>query len=117
MPKKIISLVFIFLGLLAIYNLGKQISTALTAGQRLDKAVDEYSSLQEENKMLRGKLSQVSQYSFVEGVIRNKLNMSKPGETVVIIPQEAIDNILGAEKKMPEVKLPNWQGWLKLIFH
>lgn len=118
MLKKRFVLIFLILfSSIILYNLGRQIADALNSGKRLDREVDVLTNLQQENQKLRDKLALVSSYSFVEQAARDKLDLSKPDETMVIIPKEAIDNILGSEKVHVEVKLPNWQGWLKLIFH
>ena len=99
------------------YNLGRQINNALEAGKRLDKEADSLSGLQNENKKLRDRLSWVSTYDYVQSVARNKLNLAKDNETMVIIPDEAIQRVLGAGKKPTEEVFSNWQGWLRLIFH
>jgi len=117
MIKKIVTGLLVILALTAIFNLSKQISSAIQAGGRLDQSADELSALQQQNRKLKDQLTQASKYDFIEQIARNKLNMGKPGETVVVIPQSSIDNILGMEKKVIPVKLPNWQGWLNLIFH
>ncbi len=53
----------------------------------------------------------------VEKIARDKLNMGKPGETVVVIPEELITKVIEDNKPKIEPKLPNWQGWLKLFMH
>ncbi len=117
MRKKIASIGIILLVLLGLFGLGKQISKALEAGHRLDKAADNLNKLQQENRELQNRLVQVQRLEFIEEQARNKLNLAKKGETIVVIPQEEIDKVLGLNKKVKEIKLPNWQGWLKLILH
>lgn len=117
MLKKISSFVIITIVSIAIFNLGKQIFEAFNASNRVTQEASSLSDLQKQNQNLKERLRQVSQYDFIESVARDKLGMSKPGDTVVIIPKSSIDNILGAQKKVEEIQLPNWQGWLKLIFH
>ncbi len=102
---------------LILLGLGKQIGTALQAGKRLDTAAQQVDLLQQQNRQLKQKLAEVQKYNFIEQIARNKLNMGKPGETVVVIPEKAINQVLGAQKTLPEIKLPNWQGWLKLFIH
>ena len=117
MFKKIVALLLILTILTAIYNLGKQISAALAASDRLDASADQLNKLEQQNRELHDKLAQTSQYDFIEETARNKLGMSKPDETVVVIPQSDIEKVLGLERKPVVVQIPNWQGWLKLIFH
>ena len=95
--------------------IGQSIST-LKSGDRFQSATDELHSLEVKNKELKEKLEQVKNPRFIETQARNKLGLVKEGETLVIIPQEKIDAVLGLAKKAEEIKLPNWQGWLKLFF-
>ncbi len=117
MRKKIFIISAVFLIILAIFGLGKQMAKALQAAQRLDLASDQLSKLQEENTKLQKQLTEVKSKDFLEQQARNKLNLSRANETILIIPQDQIDKVLGLGKKMPEIKIPNYQGWLKLIFH
>ena len=41
--------------------------------------------------------------------------MGLPNETIVVVPEELIKKTLEGEKPPPEVKIPNWQRWLKLF--
>lgn len=117
MPKRLKTItIFLILGLI-LFNLGRQIKGALQAGERLDRAADELLTLQQDNTKLKAKLAEVQGYDTLERAARQELNLGKAGETVVVIPKEEIDKVLAAEKKPVEVKLPNWQGWLRLIFH
>jgi cell division protein FtsB len=117
MRKRITALVIIIVLVLILFNLARQISDALGASDRLDQAADRLSNLQEQNRRLKDRLEVVNHYDFVQETARNKLNMAKNNETVVIIPQKDIDTVLGSQKKVEPVNIPNWQGWLNLIFH
>lgn len=116
MPKTfsifLISLITFFI----IIGLFNQISSALTSSSRLDEAVDEVSKLQDQNRMLKERLSKVQEYRFMEEIARDKLQMAKPGETVVIISEEKIQDLLQAQNPVAPIKLPNWQVWLRLFF-
>jgi len=102
---------------LIFLGLGKQIATALQAGKRLDDAAYQVGQLQKTNQELKSKLQEVEKIGYVEEIARDKLSMAKPGESLVVIPEKAVDQVLGAQKVVPEIKLPNWQGWLKLFTH
>ena len=62
---------------------------------------------------LKEKLSYVQSPRFIEKEARDKLNLSRQGEIVVVVPEtgtpQAIEN-------QPRNELPNWQQWLKLFF-
>ncbi len=117
MPKIVTISLVITVVLLILFGLGRQIISALDAGKRLDLAIDEVSKLQQKNQELKQKLTQAKSQDTLEQTLRDKLNMAKPNETIVVIPKEAIDRVLGANKVIEEIKIPNWQGWLRLFIH
>jgi len=114
MAKKIIYILFIILTLGFFYNFGRQIYESLQSGSRFDREVEDLSKLQQKNFELKKRLEEVGSTQFIEEQARDKLNLSRSGETMMIIPQEEINKILEAGKPTP-TPLPNWQGWLKLI--
>lgn len=109
-------MIILVVGLILI-SLIKQISESLDVGKRLDQEVEEVTKLQEENKRLKKRLEEVLKVEFIEEVARNKLNLSRANETVVIIPQEMISQVIAASQEIKEPQLPNWQGWLRLFFN
>lgn len=116
MPKTFTVAIIIIVGLLVLLGLGRQINDAIQISYRLDRATDEIVVIQDQNAKLNKKLEEVRKYTSVEETARNKLNMSRSNETVVVIPDESIDQILGLNKKVEEIRLPNWEGWWKLFF-
>lgn len=117
MPKKTIFIIGGIIVLVIVYNLVNQIFEAMHSGERLSQAVDSLYKLQTENRQLQDKLSQVNSPQFIEEQARDQLGLSKKGETVVIIPDEKLNQVLGISKLAPEVKLPNWLGWWRVFFH
>ncbi|MDO8429287.1 MAG: septum formation initiator family protein [Candidatus Daviesbacteria bacterium] len=116
MNKKLIIVAAGVIILAVLYSLGRQISDAMLAGNRLDQASLELSELQKKNNELQDKLKEVQTVGFIEREARDKLNLAREKETVVVIPDSEINRILGLYSKVEEIKLPNWQGWLKLFF-
>lgn len=116
MTKKLGFLLLIFLTILFAYNLIGQIFNTLKSGERLDQVVQKLHQLEVKNRELKKRLEEVKSPEFLEQQARDKLGLAKEGETVVIIPQEKIDQILGASRDKEEGKLPNWLGWLRLFF-
>lgn len=117
MPKTFGLLAILLVSVAILLGLARQIGWSLEAGKHLDNSVDTLSKLQKDNKDLKDKLNEVKSPGFTQALIRNKLNMAKPNETVVIIPKELIDKVLSSKTPPPETKIPNWQGWLKLFLH
>lgn len=116
MPKTLIVIFLVIFSIFILISLARQISEALTSGKRLDHQVEEVSKLQMENRQLKEKLSFVRDFNYIEEIARNKLNLAKPGETVVVIPDQAIKNLLNSEKKFEEEKVAYWEGWMRLFF-
>lgn len=117
MAKKIGIAASLIVFLVVTWNIIGQIISTLKSGDRLNIATDKLHRLEIKNKDLKAKLDEVKDLRFLEEQARDKLGLVKEGETLVIIPQEKIDSILGLSKKIEEIKLPNWQGWLKLFWH
>lgn len=116
MYKKIGFLVLIVIfGLVAI-NLIRQTTDALQAGKRLDQAADELAKLQEKNRQLKNRLAEIQTIQFIEEQARNKLNLARPDETVVIIAQDQIAQVLKQNEPTTTPTLNNWQGWMRLFF-
>lgn len=117
MFKKVAGTATLIIIVLLIINLARQISQALNASTRLDTDISEVNRLQDENRTLKQKLAQVESYDYLEQIARNELDLAKQNETIFIIPDSEIDKVLNANKPPIPVVIPNWQLWLKLIFH
>jgi cell division protein FtsB len=117
MYKYITTFIIILVASFILLGLGRQIADAIQSSRRLDNEADEVNKLQQQNRQLKDKLTQVQQPDFVEQVARDKLNMSKAGETVVVVPDQTITKIIAAQTPPAEVKIPYWQGWVKLFIH
>lgn len=98
------------------YNLISQITQALKSTERLSDATEVVYNLQERNKELKSKLTEIQTPEFVEKIARDKLGLSKKGETIVIIPDQTIKMVLGASNSAQVVRLPNPLGWLRLFW-
>ena len=112
-------IVIVLAGIVAVaitWSLIGQIMTTLKSGDRLQEATERLHQLGVKNKELKRRLEEVKTPFFIEEQARDKLGLAREGETIVIIPQEKLDQVLGVAKKAEEVKLPNWLGWLKLFF-
>lgn len=117
MAKKVTAGIIFLILIVIIVNLIKQISQAVTSGSRLDQEALELSDLQKQNQQLQIKLKSTRSFDFIEKIARNNLDLVQPGESVVIIPEGVIQQVLSQEKGFIISPLPNWQGWLRLLFH
>ena len=117
MKKKITLLLIIALIVFFSYNLVLQITSTLKSGDKLQIATEEIHLLEIENQNLRKKLFEAKSPFFLEKIARDKLGFAKEGETIVIIPDKKVNEILGASQSAQEVRLPNWLGWFRLFWH
>ena len=116
MIKKIVLGVILLISLVIAYNLIKQIIESTRSGDRLSQAADIVYKLEVKNKELKKKLTQIQSPEFIEQQARNKLGLSKKGETVVIIPDETLKLVLGTSSSAQEIRLPNYLGWFRVFF-
>ncbi len=117
MSKKIVILLVGVVVVALAWSLIGQIMTTVKSGDRLQEDADKLHSLEIKNNELKAKLEEVKKPSFVEQQARDKLGLSREGETIVIIPDDKLNQVLGVAKNKEEIRLPNWQGWLKLFLH
>ena len=73
--------------------------------------------MKEDNAALEDQIAQIQSPEFLEGQIRNKLGLVKPGEAIVVLPDA--DTLRKLSPQMPvEVETlpdPNWKKWEKLF--
>lgn len=91
----------------SIYSLWQKQYLVLNTRRQLDRE-------KEANQKLKAQLVQVTQTDFVEQEARNKLFLVKPGEQVVVVPQES-KKTSSAATSGPVIHKPNWQQWLDLF--
>lgn len=116
MRKKITIGLGLIVVIVIAYNLIGRIIEAVSSSERLSQAAEELYQLEMKNKELKKTLSEIKSTDFIEKQARDKLGLAKEGETVVIIPPEVLERVLGESKRLEEVKLPNWLGWWKVFF-
>lgn len=115
MIRKIVIGAGILLVLVIAYNLLNQITDALRSSDRLSAQAETVYKLEDKNRQLKKKLTQIQSAQFIEEQARDKLGLGKAGETTVIIPEEKLKSVLEASQSA-EIRLPNWLGWLKVFF-
>ena len=79
-----------------------------------EKKRQEVEKLEVENRRLQSRLAYEQSPQFVEKQAREKLNLVKPGETVVVIPEDVLK--AATASAVPTPPPPNWQQWLRLFF-
>jgi len=111
--KRLLKVVIIIVGIGLIISLSKNLYRLLEAGDQVKLAQQRLEELKTESKKLEQERDYFQSEEFVEQEARNRLNMAKPGEKVVILPPNLGEN----EKQTftPNPELPNWKKWLSLF--
>lgn len=106
-------LLVIFFGV----SLFRNFSRAKSSGNRIENARERVEELKRENEKLRRDLQEKESEEFIEKELRDKLNLAKEGEIVVVLPEEEILRKLAPERIEEEEVLPdpNWMKWMKLF--
>jgi cell division protein FtsB len=123
--NKIISVIVVVIGIVAV---GAVSYTALKENRRtrqidleIDKLKAEAEKIEQGNEDLQDKISYLETTEFEETVAKEKMNLQKPGEKVVIIkPSLSQEDSAVVEKQVvAEVNnkdLPNYQKWWNQFF-
>ena len=112
--KKPIQILIIIIGIAFIVSLSRSILKMFRASDELRLAEQKIEELQEEAASLTVKKEFYQSEEFIEQEARNKLNMVKEGEAVVVLPPN-LKEILGEKENQPQASLSNWRQWLNLF--
>lgn len=111
--KQAARLAIIIIGLYLIVTTIQSIFDLFKAGDKLTTREKRVEVLQKEQEELLRQRAIVNNPNFLEKTARDQLGLSKPGEEIIIIPQDLLkDNT----PVIPPDTTPNWQKWVKLIF-
>jgi cell division protein FtsB len=115
LKNKVIQGLITVIGIILIVSLVQDIRRLLRASGEIKIAEKKVQELEKENQQLAEKKKYYQSSEFIEEQARDKLNMAKPGETIVILPSN-LEEVLGKGKKESLPELPNWQRWWNLFF-
>ena len=114
LQHKWVQILIILVGIGLIVNLSRDILRLLRSADEIRLAAQKVEELQEESEGLAQKKEYYQSESFIEEEARNKLNMAKVGETVVILPPN-LKEVIGRKENQLTKPLSNWQQWLNLF--
>lgn len=110
--RKTLRLLIIVFCLYLIVTTVKSIFDLWSAGDKLTIRQDEIKTLQAQQEDLLRKKAAIDNPQYWEKVARDQLGLTKPGDQVIIIPQE----LLADDSKVASTPaVPNWQKWAKLL--
>jgi cell division protein FtsB len=114
LQHKWVQILIILVGIGLIVSLSRDILRLLRSADELKLAAQKVEELQKESESLAQKKGYYQSESFIEEEARNKLNMAKEGETVVILPPN-LKEVIGRKENQLTKPLPNWHQWLNLF--
>ncbi len=111
-PKGWIRWAFLILVWLAIMSLIKGQVQTRKGFARLESAVSRLEEVKEENSSLLEKVEVVESKEYKERLLREKLNMQRQGEVIVLLP-DSVSEVIRYENT--ESVISNPQKWLNLL--
>jgi cell division protein FtsB len=112
--NKLIQTLIIIVGVGLIVNLSRNIIKLLKSAEEMKLAEQRIEKLEKEAQNLAQKKEFYESEAFVEQEARDKLNMVKEGETMVVLPPN-IKEVLGEKENLPSTPQPCWRQWLDLF--
>lgn len=117
MKKRLFQVFFLGIGIILIVRLTSNIFRLFKGIQQINLAEKRVLQLEKEKEELSLKRQYYQSPEFIEEEARNKLNMAKPGETIVILPSD-LEELIIKQKARAEAnpQVPHWKKWWKLFF-
>jgi cell division protein FtsB len=98
---------------LVIISLARDVWQIRTGFGRITESEKRLSAEEEKNISLKQKFELVKTDSYREKLVREKLNMQKEGEVIVVMPKS--NNFKASETESEVVPEHNWEKWWSLI--
>lgn len=106
-----LTIVVIVINLVLIVSLIKNASGLYQARYRLDSMKEEVANLEQQKRQMEWQAQAQTDPAALDQVIRNKLNLAKPGDTVVVIAGELSKESSNSAESSPQAKAPLIQWW------
>jgi cell division protein FtsB len=106
-------LMVVLLALSTARNIGKVVAIRT----EIKKENDKVAKIKAENDKLKDEVASVQGPEFIEKEVRDKLGLARPGEAVVVLPDESTLRSLAPQGITEADALPDpiWKRWLKLF--
>lgn len=116
--KKYLRYILLAAALFVIFSMGRTVWGLLQKEKAIDEVKARVEALKKEQEELLKTKEKMESDEFIEREARERLGLAKPGETVVVPPdEEALRKF--APKTEPETfpeELPIWKRWVELFF-
>lgn len=111
-----------FLGLVVVFcwiliiSLAKDLKKVNNGFKRIDESIKKLNDEELKNIALKKKMVYVQSDFYKEKVVREKLNMQLPGETIVVMPKQAVlkTGSVGTDTEKEDIR-ENWEKWWQII--
>lgn len=113
--RKIVLYGVIIFQILLIISLIRGIQISRKSSERIGSLEERKEQLLKESQKIREEREYVQSLYYLEKVARDELNLSKPGETVVIVPEVVINQNKEREISNIEGAKANWQKWWEVL--
>lgn len=121
LSSKLITVISFIIIIYAAFGLARLIWKNYQVNQKIESLKKEITQLEEENFELRNEINYYKTNSYKERLAREKLNLQKPGEIVIVITQPEEDKFSsvqnkGIKNKEKKLSVPNWRKWWNYFF-
>jgi len=109
--------ILVLLAFYIIFSLSRSMWEFFGVSEKLDEVGEELVAEKKRSIRIEAETEQATSEAYIEKVARDKLNMQKEGETVVILPDDSfqLSEPGSREDEQGERGGPNWQKWWELI--
>lgn len=115
MSRVVVYAILIF-QIVLIGSLIRGIQVSYKSRERVEILRDKKEQLEEENAKLKEDAEYVQSDYYIEKVAREELQRAKPGEQVVILPEnQRVGEVKPEFEKKQEKQLKNWEKWWLLL--
>lgn len=111
-----ISILLLIVSIIIIISLIRSAFDFYTARERLVQTKQEVANLETQKKQLEQQMQAIQDPAAVDVAIHDKLNLAKPGETVVVIGGTGHE-VQMAPSPRPTPSLQPYQQWWQLLIH
>jgi cell division protein FtsB len=101
-----------------LISITKNIGRVMSIRRQVEEERVRVEKMEAENERVRAQIAEAQGADFIEKQIRDKLGLTKEGEAIVVLPDEAVLKSFAPARETDENALPdpNWMKWRNLFF-
>lgn len=116
LKRPMISIIIFCISLLAAVSLSRSVYSLWRKRDYVRERADRLAWEQAEKARIKKEIKEAQKPEFIEKEAREKLGMTKEGETVVIMPNDKLQMTNGKTDEKTPVLISNWKKWWRLFF-